>query len=119
MSRSRAQERSRRHARRRKRVIGTAARPRLQVVRSLHHLYAFVVDDTKGHTLAAASTRERELASLASRTNLAAAKLLGERIGRRAKDAGIGPVVFDTGGRSYHGRVAALADAARAAGLEF
>jgi large subunit ribosomal protein L18 len=104
----------------RKKIIGTAERPRLQIHRTLHHIYAFVVDDAKGHTLAAASTREKELAAgLASRTNIEAAKRIGTAIADKAKVAGITAVVFDTSGLQYHGRVAALADAARAAGLEF
>jgi len=118
--RVKAEARSRRHARLRRKVIGTPERPRLQMQRTLHHIYAFVVDDTKGHTIVAASTREKEIAAgLGSRTNATAAQRVGEAIGRKAKEAGIEQVVFDTGGRRYHGRVAALADAARNAGLEF
>ncbi|HMD02835.1 MAG TPA: 50S ribosomal protein L18 [Candidatus Baltobacteraceae bacterium] len=112
--------RVKRHRRLRRKVIGTAERPRLQIHRTLHHIYAAVIDDAKGHTLVAASTREKELAEgLGSRTNLAAAKKVGETIGRKAKAAGINAVVFDTSGLKYHGRVAALANAAREAGLEF
>ena len=117
---SRAQGRAKRHARLRKKVIGTAERPRLQIQRRLHHLYAFVVDDARGHTLLAASTREKEIASgLASLTNTEAAKRVGAAIGRKAVASGLKAVVFDTSGLQYHGRVAALADAAREAGLEF
>ncbi len=116
---SRNAARLRRHSRLRRRVIGTSERPRLQIHRTLHHIYATVVDDSRGHTLAAASTREKELSGLDSRSNVDAAKKVGEAIGRKAKAAGITSVVFDTSGLKYHGRVAALADAARAAGLEF
>ncbi|SRR5271163_4423831 len=120
MAPSKNASRVKRHDRLRRKVVGTAERPRLQVHRTLHHIYAAVIDDAKGHTLVAASTREKELAEgLASRTNLEAAKKVGETIGRKAKAAGIDAVVFDTSGLKYHGRVAALADAARAAGLEF
>jgi large subunit ribosomal protein L18 len=117
---SRAQGRSKRHARLRKKVIGVAQRPRLQIHRTLHHIYAFVVDDGRGHTLLAASTREKEVAlGLASFTNIEAAKRVGTVIGRKATAAGLKAVVFDTSGLQYHGRVAALAQAAREAGLEF
>ena len=91
----------------------------MQIHRTLHHIYAAVIDDTRGHTLVAASTRGKDLAALDSRTNLAAARKVGEEIGKKAKAAGINSVVFDTSGLKYHGRVAALADAAREAGLEF
>ncbi len=116
---SRNEQRLKRHSRLRRRVIGTAERPRLQIHRTLHHIYATVVDDARGHTLVAASTREKELAESGSRSNVEAARKVGEAIGRKAKAAGIGSVVFDTSGLKYHGRVAALADAAREAGLEF
>jgi large subunit ribosomal protein L18 len=90
------------------------------VRRSLHHLYAMVVDDARGHTLATASTREKSLgAEMSSRTNLDAAKAVGSAIAAKAKAAGVTQVVFDRGGYKYHGRVRALADAAREAGLEF
>ena len=112
-------QRVKRHARLRKKVIGTAERPRLQIHRTLHHIYAAVIDDARGHTLVAASTRETDLRGLDSRTNVDAARKVGEAIGRKAKAAGIGTVVFDTSGLKYHGRVAALAEAAREAGLEF
>ena len=111
--------RVKRHNRLRRKVMGTAERPRLSIHRTLHHIYAAVIDDTKGHTLATASTREKDLNGLDSRTNLDAATKVGEAIGKKAKAAGINAVVFDTSGLKYHGRVAALADAARAAGLEF
>jgi len=116
---SRNQTRMKRHARARRKVIGTAERPRLQIHRTLHHIYAAVIDDTRGHTLVAASTRAKDLAALDSRTNIEAARKVGEEIGKKAKAAGINTVVFDTSGLKYHGRVAALADAARQAGLEF
>jgi large subunit ribosomal protein L18 len=118
--RSKAEQRTKRHARVRRKLIGTADRPRLQIHRTLHHLYAFVVDDAKGHTIASASTRDKALAEgLGSRTNLDAAKKIGTAIGERAKAAGIEAVVFDRSGLQYHGRVKALADAAREAGLQF
>ncbi|MBV9647492.1 MAG: 50S ribosomal protein L18 [Candidatus Eremiobacteraeota bacterium] len=117
---SKHDQRIRRHDRLRRRVTGTAERPRLQVRRTLHHLYAFIVDDAKGHTIAAASTLETALASgLSSRTNLEAARKLGAAIGEKAKSAGITSVVFDRAGMKFHGRVKAIADAAREAGLEF
>jgi len=112
--------RIKRHKRLRRKVVGTADRPRLQIHRTLHHIYAAVIDDAKGHTLLTASTRQKDVAAgLASLTSLDAAKRVGEAVGKRAKDAGINAVVFDTSGLKYHGRVAALAQAARAAGLEF
>ena len=117
---SRTVQRLKRHGRVRRKVIGTDARPRLQIFRSLHHTYAFVVDDAKGHTLVAASTREGALAeALSSRTNVDAAAKVGQTIAERAKAKGITSVVFDTSGLKYHGRVAALAAAAREAGLDF
>jgi large subunit ribosomal protein L18 len=117
---SRTVQRLKRHGRVRRKVIGTEARPRLQIFRSLHHTYAFVIDDSKGHTLATASTREGAVAEgLASNTNVDAASKIGQTIAERAKAKGINTVVFDTSGLKYHGRVAALAAAAREAGLEF
>jgi large subunit ribosomal protein L18 len=117
---SRTEQRLKRHGRVRRKVIGTEARPRLQIFRSLHHTYAFVVDDAKGHTLVTASTREGAVADgLASRTNIDAAAKVGQAIAERAKAKGITSVVFDTSGLKYHGRVAALAAAAREAGLDF
>jgi large subunit ribosomal protein L18 len=117
---SKHDQRVKRHLRLRRSLAGTADRPRLQVRRTLHHLYAFVVDDAKGHTLVAASTREVAVAEgIASRTNLEAARKVGIAIGEKAKAAGITSVVFDRAGLKYHGRVKALADAAREAGLEF
>src|ERR1700681_3254671 len=117
---SRNDQRTKRHSRLRKQVIGTPGPPRLQIFRSLHHTYAFVVDDTKGHTLVAASTREGAVSEgLGSRTNVAAAQKDGSAFAQRAKAAAIDAVVFDTSAHKYHGRVAALAQAAREAGLEF
>lgn len=110
--------RRRRHNRVRKKVAGTAARPRLAVFRSAKHISAQVIDDVTGKTLAAASTNEKALRS-SNGGNKTAAENIGKLIGERAKAAGVTTVVFDRGGFLYHGRVAALADAARAAGLEF
>ncbi|TAM57782.1 50S ribosomal protein L18 [bacterium] len=117
---SKNDRRLKRHRRLRKKVAGTTARPRLAVFRSLHHIYAQVIDDAVGRTLAAASTREKMLVEgLESLTNVSAAEKIGTAIGERAKAAGVSAVVFDAGGYKYHGRVKALADAARGAGLEF
>jgi large subunit ribosomal protein L18 len=112
-----AEARVKRHRRVRKRVTGTSGRPRLAVFRSNRHIYAQVIDDTTGRTLAAASTAEPELRS-GSTATVDAAKAVGQLLGERAKAAGISRVVFDRGGFRYHGRVAALCDGARAAGLE-
>ncbi len=112
-----AEARVKRHRRVRKRVTGTPERPRLAVFRSNKHIYAQLVDDTTGRTLAAASTAEPELRS-GSTATVDAAKSVGQLVGERAKAAGISRVVFDRGGFRYHGRVAALCDGARAAGLE-
>ncbi len=117
---SKDESRRKRHSRLRRKVAGSGDRPRLLIRRTLHHIYATVVDDAKGHTLVAASTREKELAGeLGSTANLAAAEKIGEAIASKAKQAGITQVVFDRSGLKYHGRVKALADAARQAGLEF
>lgn len=110
--------RIRRHRRVRKQVRGTAARPRLAVFRSNRHISAQVIDDVAGRTLAAASTLEPSLRQNAT-GNKAAAAAVGRLVAERAKAAGIDKVVFDRGGFLYHGRVAAVADAAREAGLEF
>ena len=104
------------HGRIRQRVKGTPERPRLAVFRSLKHIYAQVIDDAKGHTLAAASSAEE---NGKNGGNVAGAKAIGKLVAERAKEKGINTVVFDRGGYQYHGRVKALADAARAAGLEF
>ena len=112
------QLRKRRHHRVRKKVFGEPTRPRLSVFRSARHITAQVIDDRSGRTLAAASTVEKDLRS-ASGGNKDAATTVGRLVAERAKAAGVDKVVFDRGGNIYHGRVAALADAARAAGLEF
>ena len=110
--------RKRRHTRVRKRVTGSAARPRLVVTRSSRHLFVQVVDDTVGKTLASASTMEADLRAFDGDKS-AKAKRVGELLADRAKGAGVDSVVFDRGGNKYHGRVAALADGAREGGLEF
>jgi len=112
-----AEARIKRHRRVRKRVSGTTERPRLAVFRSNRHIYAQVIDDTTGRTLASASTAEPAQRGGATAT-VDAAKAVGQLVGERAKEAGISAVVFDRGGFRYHGRVAALCDGARAAGLE-
>lgn len=117
MSRTRAEARTTRHSRVRKRVHGTADKPRLAVYRSNRYIYAQVIDDTEGRTLVAASSLEPELRS--ERLSVETAAKVGAVLGSRAKDAGVSAVVFDRGGYKYHGRVKALADAARKAGLEF
>ncbi len=106
------------HDRIRLKVRGSEERPRLAVFRSLKHIYVQVIDDRRGHTLAAASSGEKK-APVRGGGNLAGAKEIGKLIAERAKAKGITKVVFDRGGYLYHGRVKALADAARAAGLEF
>ncbi|MBF0516113.1 MAG: 50S ribosomal protein L18 [Nitrospirae bacterium] len=112
--------RERRHKRVRKKVTGTQERPRLTVYKSLSHMHAQMIDDTSGHTLAAASTLEKSLRTEAGhKGNIAAAKKVGALIAQKAKDKGINKAVFDKGGFKYHGRVRALAEAAREAGLEF
>jgi large subunit ribosomal protein L18 len=110
--------RKRRHTRVRKRVTGTATRPRLVVSRSSRHLFVQVVDDTAGTTLASASTMEADLRAFDGDKS-AKAKKVGELLAERAKSAGVEAVVFDRGGNKYHGRVAALADGAREGGLAF
>ena len=111
--------RQRRHRRIRVALRGTGQRPRLNVFRSLHHIYAQVIDDATGTTLAAASTNEPDSRGSASGTKVDRARFVGRIIAERARDKGINAVVFDRGGYLYHGRVKALADAAREAGLEF
>jgi len=115
---ARLRSRRRRHYRVRKNVTGTSARPRLAVFRSNKHITAQVIDDVAGRTLAAASTIESDLRGGAT-SNRGAATAVGRLVAERAKAAGVTSVVFDRGGFRYHGRVAALADAAREAGLEF
>jgi large subunit ribosomal protein L18 len=110
--------RLRRHYRLRKKIRGEATRPRLAVFRSNKHIVAQVIDDRAGTTLAAASTHEADLRSGATGNKDAAAKV-GKLVAERAKAAGVSKVVFDRGGYLYHGRIAAVADAAREAGLEF
>ena len=113
-------ERKRRHVRVRKTVTGTAERPRLSVYRSTNHIYAQLIDDTKGVTLASASTLEKSVkAEIAGKTKREAAKIVGKLAGERAKAKGIETVVFDRGGYLYTGRVQSLADGARVAGLNF
>lgn len=116
VQRKRNEIRQRVHTRIRRRLSGTAERPRLNVYRSLNHIYAQVIDDLQGVTLVSAST-----VAAKSKTggNVAAAKEIGKQIAERAKEKGITKVVFDRGGYLYHGRIKALADAAREAGLEF
>lgn len=110
----------RRHLRIRKTVSGSPERPRLCVFRSLNHIYAQIIDDISGKTLVAASTLDAPLkAGKGHKGNVEAAKLAGQLIGKKASEAGIKKVVFDRGGYLYHGRVKALAAAAREAGLEF
>ncbi|MCL4254300.1 MAG: 50S ribosomal protein L18 [Anaerolineae bacterium] len=109
-----------RHARIRAKVDGTPSRPRLSVFRSLSNIYAQIIDDEAGKTLVSASTIDAEIkAQLAGKNKTEAAKLVGKLVAERAKSAGVNAVVFDRGGYKYHGRVAALAEAAREAGLEF
>lgn len=109
-----------RHKRLRKKIKGTAERPRLCVFKSLNHIYAQIIDDDAGHTLVSASTLSPELKGKYKHGgNIEAAKLVGQLIARKALEKGIKKVVFDRGGHKYHGAVKALADAARAEGLEF
>ncbi|MGO1181860.1 MAG: 50S ribosomal protein L18 [Micrococcaceae bacterium] len=109
--------RSRRHLRVRKRITGTAARPRLVVNRSSRHMFVQVVDDTQGITLASASTMEADVRALEADKS-AKSRKVGELVAERAKAAGVSAVVFDRGGNKYHGRVAAVAEGAREGGLE-
>ena len=118
VSAARRQARATRHFRLRKKVVGSAARPRLVVNRSARHIAVQLVDDGSGRTLAAASTLEADLRAVDGDKS-AKAKQVGELIAVRAKAAGVTSVVFDRGGDRYHGRIAALADGARGAGLEF
>lgn len=117
---SRSEVREKKHARLRNRFSGTSARPRLAVFRSNNHMYAQIIDDTVGKTLAAASTAEKSVSAEITKTNnVEAAALVGTVIAKRALEKGIKEVVFDRGGFIYQGKVQALADAAREAGLEF
>ena len=110
--------RTRRHTRLRKKVVGSAERPRLAVHRSSRHIVVQLIDDVAGHTLAAASTLEADVRAVEGDKKAKATKV-GELIAARAREAGVTAVVFDRGGYLYHGRIAALADAAREGGLEF
>jgi large subunit ribosomal protein L18 len=110
--------RSRRRTGIRKRVVGTPARPRMSVYKSLRHIYVQVVDDLAGTTIVSASTMEDEVPG-ASTGGVAGAKLVGKKLAEKAKAKGVSAVVFDRGGFRYHGRIKALADAAREAGLQF
>ena len=113
---SKSAAKGRRHARLRKKVVGTELRPRLVVTRSARHVFVQVVDDSKGHTLASASTLEADLRTFDG-DKTAKAHKVGELVAERAKAAGVDAVVFDRGGSKYAGRVAAIADGAREAGL--
>lgn len=117
---TRNERRLRRHRRVRRNLRGTSERPRLNVYRSLQHVYAQVIDDLAGHTLASASTLDPEVSkALDDKAPVEQAKLVGEAVAKRALDKGITQVVFDRGGYKYHGRVRAVAEGAREAGLEF
>ena len=117
---SRAEVRQKKHRRMRNKLVGTAERPRLCVFRSNKHMYAQIIDDSAHKTLISASTTQKDVREELEKTNdKAAASYLGTVIGKKALDAGITEVVFDRGGYIYHGKVAALADAAREAGLKF
>ena len=117
---SRAQVRQKKHKRMRNHISGTAERPRLAVFRSNEHMYAQIIDDEAGHTIVSASTVQKDVKAELEKTNdVAAAAYLGTVIGKKAVDAGIKEVIFDRGGFIYHGKIKALADAAREAGLEF
>ncbi len=119
-NKSRSEARERRHTRVRKHVQGTPARPRLNVFRSLAEIYAQVIDDEAGHTLVAASTVDHELrVQMSGKKKSEQARLVGKAVAERAKEKGISKVVFDRGGYRFTGRVKALADSAREAGLEF
>ena len=117
---SRAKVRAKNHRRLRNHIVGTAARPRLAVFRSNNHMYAQIIDDTVGNTLVSASTLQADVKEGLEKTNdVAAAEKLGTVIGKKAVEAGIEEVVFDRGGFIYQGKIQALADAARNAGLKF
>src|SRR5262245_7801483 len=119
MSKTKQEIRHRLHLRIRKKLEGTTARPRLAVFRSQAHIYAQVINDEEGKTLCSASTVDKDLRAQKSGANVAAAKAVGQLIATRAKEKGIEAVVFDRGGFQYHGRIKALADAARESGLRF
>ncbi|WP_281384134.1 50S ribosomal protein L18 [Lipingzhangella halophila] len=115
---TRTAQRARRHLRVRKKISGTPERPRLVVTRSSKHIVAQVIDDTRGHTLVSASSMDTTVRG-GEKTKTERSREVGALLAQRAKDAGISAVVFDRGGFQYHGRIAALADSARAGGLEF
>lgn len=118
--RDRKELKERRHRRIRKKVFGTSERPRLCVFKSLNHIYAQIIDDTKGHTIVAASTLDKDLRQFpGNKSNINFAKKVGELIAERALKAGITKVVFDRAGYKYHGCIKALAEAAREKGLQF
>jgi len=119
IAKARRQGRITRHRRVRKKVHGTSARPRLAVYRSNKHISVQLIDDDAGRTLAAASSTENDQRAAGGGGSIAAATRVGELVAERAKSAGVTTVVFDRGGYAYHGRVAAIAEAARNAGLEF
>ena len=119
IAKARRQGRITRHRRVRKKVHGSAVRPRLAVYRSNKHISVQLIDDDAGRTLAAASSTENDQRAAGSGGSIAAATRVGELVAERAKSAGVTTVVFDRGGYAYHGRVAAIAEAARNAGLEF
>ena len=117
---NRKSQRISRHARVRNKVIGTLSKPRLSVYRSLNNIYVQIIDDDNGNTIASASSLEDQIKSdIAELNKVDASKLIGHLIAQRAKDQGVQSVVFDRGGYKYHGRVKAIADAAREEGLEF
>ncbi len=115
--RTRSEMRKRRHRRVRSKISGTTDRPRLNVFRSINQIYAQLIDDSQGHSIVSASSLDPDLKADVSRVEKA--RLVGELLGERAKKSGVNQVVFDRGGYRYHGRVKALAEAARKAGLEF
>jgi large subunit ribosomal protein L18 len=120
LSYSKIEARERRHSRVRKKVVGTQERPRLNIFKSVNHIYAQIINDFEGRTLAAASSNDKELkGKIKTGGNVEAAKTVGVLIAKRAIDKGIKQIVFDRGGYPYHGRVKALADAAREGGLQF
>jgi len=122
MKLTRHERRERRHKRIRKKIFGTPERPRLCVYRSLHHFYAQIIDDTKGHTLVSASTIDPEFVELTGKRggkSIEDVKKLAEVLVKKAKEKGITKVVFDRGGFKYHGKIKAFADACRELGLEF
>lgn len=117
---SRSEVRAKKHLKIRRKLHGTAQRPRLAVFRSDKHIYAQIIDDIKGATLVSASTLDKDIAKQLEKTNnVEAAKVVGEVVAKRALDKGVSEVVFDRGGYVYHGKIKALADAAREAGLQF